>query len=85
MYRVEIVDQDENKGAFRTDDNLVIAICEANRGASAITPAAMVVGVLAWAILEELLAPDDAKAARELIDMIGIPINMRELVSEADK
>lgn len=84
MYRVWIIDQDEDKGGLRTDDNLVLAICGANRGASAITSAALVVGVLAWAIAEEQLAPDEAKAARELIDRIGVPQNMKELVELAD-
>ena len=84
MYRVEIIDQDEGNGGFRTDDNLVWAICGANLGASAITSAALVVGVLAWAIFEEQLAPDEAKAARELIDCIGVPTNMTELVELAD-
>lgn len=84
MYKVEITDQYTGDGAYRTDPNLAMAICKATMGASAITSKALVVGVLAWAILEEQLEPTEAKAARALIDQIGVPLNMRELVDLVD-
>ena len=84
MYRVEIIDQAAGKGGFRTDANLVVALCGANHAASAITPKAMIVGVLAWAICHEHLSLGEETMARELINHVGIPENMRELVELAD-
>ena len=84
MYRVEITDQDEESGAFRTNTNLVIAICQANRAADGVSPTALVVGVLAWSIATDEFTEKQAKAARELIELIGVPFNMEPLIALAD-
>ena len=82
-YRVEIIDEDDGTGAFRMNENLVIAMASAVQGSGTITQVALLVGVLAWSVSEEILAPDESKLAMELIDCIGVPANMAELVQLA--
>ena len=82
MYRVEIINQELEDGAFRTDEKLAYAICEANDAANAITDKALLIGIMQWAVVEEKIDSKTRHAAEIFLDSFNkIPCNMSELDS----
>lgn len=81
-YRVDISDREGN-GAWRSANNLAVAVCEAVDGSFTITSRAFIVGVLSWAIIEEALDVHESKIAATLIETMQPPGNMREFAAAA--
>lgn len=83
-FKIQVEDLDRNSGSYYTDESIPVAACMAVQSSWTITNQAFIVGVVAWAITENIF---EGKAAEILRDWLARhaprPDNMRGAIALA--
>ena len=83
-YRVEITDLQDKQGARDIADGLPEAVCEAVRGSRSYTLQAFIIGVIAYAVRDEVFPEADADRLLSFLkDIPMVPCNVQDEVTLA--